>query len=122
MRAVNLDKEPKRANANAPIQLCSAGSEDVSRANNHIRQPIFTAIFLDQFLLLEFSEAVGIKSFLRRIFQRARLIEQGATFQGHVRIHSKGADIHKTLWLTPLEKTVHQIACSQSRVHECACE
>src|SRR5438128_11715871 len=108
MRAVNLDKEPKRANANAPIQLCSAGSEDVSRANNHIRQPIFTAIFLDEFLLLEFSEAVCIKSFLGRIFQWTVLIQERAALQTQVRIHSKGADTHKTLWLAMLEKRIRQ--------------
>src|SRR5436305_6714461 len=119
MRAVNLDKEPKRANANTPIQLCSARSEDVSRAINHIRQSIITAVYLDVFLLLEFSEAVGIKSFLGRIFQRARLIEQGTTFQGQVRIDCKRTNIHKTLWLPILKKCIHQIPRCQHRVHKC---
>src|SRR5439155_7391451 len=47
------------------------------------------------------------------------LIQERAALQTQVRIHSKGADAHKTLWLAMLEKCIHQIPRGQCRVHKC---
>ena len=45
---------------------------------------MFAAVLFNQFLLFQFPETVGIESFLGRIFQRARLIDQVAAFQTQI--------------------------------------
>src|SRR4030095_7989374 len=99
-------------------QAMFARPENRARADIHVCQLSFPAIFPDQFLLFQFPKAVGIESLLRRLFQRAGFIEQSAAFQRQVGVDSEGTDIDEPFRRASLKESIHEIACCERGVHE----
>jgi len=54
--------------------------ENDSWAHDYIWQLSFLPVSLHHLLLLKLSKTIGIKSLLRRVFQRARFIQESTTF------------------------------------------
>src|SRR5207249_4750687 len=79
--AINLNEKSKRIDPDAAAQVFLARPEDISGADDHMRELISPAVLFDQFFLFEFSETVGIESFLRRVLQRTGFIQERAAFQ-----------------------------------------
>src|SRR4051812_4146675 len=105
-----MDEESESINTHAAAGIALARTKNGSWPNDDVRKLMFPAIFLNQFFLLELSEAVGIKAFLRRVFQGAIFVQKTSPSEFQGRINSEGTDIHETPRLALFDEGVEQIA------------
>ena len=116
--AAEMNEKAKSINAHAAAERFFSRTKNRAGTQDYIRQLALFAVLPDQFLLLEFAETVGVKPFLRVVFERASFVKQRAPLHFQIGIDRERTDVHESRGTAVLQESVHQITRRQGGIHE----
>jgi hypothetical protein len=113
-----MEKKTEGSDSHTPSYRRVARPVHVAWSHDHVRKSIPAAVFLDEGILFQLRERIGIRSKRGLQLHRAGFIKESSSRLRSIGVHGKRANGHETLAPLGSANRVEKISGRDDRVHE----